>query len=127
MSFSEEVQNQILDSFAMQTGVPSNAIKCSVVDSDAGKKITLEAVRTESNGESCTTNLVIEDLRGKYRFVGKVESPQRSLQIDKIITTTPRELACAVKQVLVMARVVGKKNPNLMNKISNMTKIGRYV
>jgi hypothetical protein len=122
--FDESIQQSIIKTFADVSGVPQDSVKCAITNSDMKKTMMLEATRVDSNSESTTTTLTIEDLsKSKYKFSGKVENSTRNLQFDKtIIIMNPQGIAPIVKQLLVTVRCC-RKNPNLINKIRSYVNV----
>ncbi len=122
--FTEEIQEMVEKAFSDATMCPVGSIKISVNKVDEKETMSLAGTSTQTNGESTTTSLMIEDLgRSNYRFIGKVESPTRNLSFNKgVVCSSPNTLPQMVKSVLAMSRVLKKKDPNLIGKIGN--KIG---
>lgn len=126
MNLTEETQEQIISAFSDATGCPSDDVKVSITNADR-KYMILQGTRTEANGESTTTNMVIEDIgQGKYRFSGRMESSslKRSLSYNREIQTTPQGIQQVIRQILAVSRVC-KRSPHLINKIGS--KLGSYI
>jgi hypothetical protein len=114
--FTQEIQEAIIESFGSATGISPTAIKCSVLNGEI-QSMSMQATKTEANGESTNTKLTIQQVANdKYKLSGAIENPKRTLQVDRTIVTSPSQLASVVRHVLVMARVA-KKRQGILNKM----------
>ena len=117
---SEEIDQQILTSFAEATGAEEEGIRMNVSGTDIEKSISLEAHMNCDGGEQIDSKLVVRQLkREEFKLDGEIKSTSGNRDGDVHITYNGNVigLPAAIKRSMIGSRVQ-RKNKGFMSKLN---------
>jgi hypothetical protein len=126
MPIDLSTQNQILMEVAKILCIPESTIRFNSSETDGKTVVTLVAQKTDTEGQTTDTQLQISntDKPMRYSVFGKITSPNRTTEFSKVLSCSPQQIPCLIKNLLLVQKVC-RKNPHLITRLGS--KLGSYV
>ncbi len=127
MPIDNQAHENIIQSFAQGTGVPDGSVHFSSVESNNKSILTLQSTRTDKDGLSNDTQLIISETEkpNNYKLTLHQQSPNRKTDCEKIIVANSPAQICILMKTLLTTAKVCKRSPHIIGRIGN--KIGSYI